>query len=149
MPSATSEDGFVGAWFEVEFGTHLTGAFMECKGFGSSSNVVEMMQNNAKGHRINAKIPGILTWTDITLTRGLTDSKEIWDWFKMVHEGKMKEARQNGTITMINHEGTAVAKFEFVNAWPSGLTGPSFNSTSNDHGVEEVTITHEGYKRSQ
>ena len=146
---AANEDPFIGVLFDVEFGTNLKGLFYECKGFGSSSQVVESQANNQKGHRINAKIPGVLDWTDITLAKGLTDSMELWKWLKMVQDGKMKEARVNGTITLFNHEGTAVAKFSFLNAWPVSITGPSLASDSQDYGVEDLVITHEGYKREK
>jgi phage tail-like protein len=143
------EDPFVGVLFDVEFGTNLKGMFFECKGFGSSSQVVEMQQNNAKGHRINAKLPGVLDWTDITLSKGLTDSLELWQWFKMVENGKMAQARVNGTITLLSHDLKPIAKFSFVNAWPVSITGPSLSSDSNDYGVEELVITHEGYHREK
>ncbi|MHB8644181.1 MAG: phage tail protein [Thermomicrobiales bacterium] len=145
MPAA--EDPFVGVLFDIDFGAHLKGLFFECKGFGSSSQVVESQQNNGKGHRINAKIPGVLTWTEITLSRGLTSSLELWKWLGLVQEGKLSEARTNGTITLMSHEMKPVAKFTFTNAWPISITGPSLSSDSNDYGVEELVITHEGYKR--
>lgn len=143
------EDPFVSVLFDVEFGTNLKGMFFECKGFGSSSQVVESQQNNAKGHRVNGKFPGVLTWTDITLSKGLTDSLELWKWLKMVQEGNLKGARVNGTITLMSHDMKPIAKFSFVNAWPSSIVGPSLSSDSNDYGVEELTITHEGYKREK
>jgi phage tail-like protein len=147
MPA--SEDPFVGVLFDVEFGTNLKGLFTECKGFGSSSQVVEHQANNATGHRLIIKAPGVLTWTDITLSKGLTESLELWKWFKLVQDGKMKEARVNGTITLLDHTLKPIAKFSFVNAWPSAIVGPSLSSDSNEFGVEEVTITHEGYKREK
>ena len=141
------KDPFIGVLFNVEFGTNLTGAFMEAKGFGSSSKVTDVQQNNKEGKRIVIKIPGETEWTDITLKKGLTNSMELWKWFKMVQDGKMPEARVNGTITLHNELGKAIAKFEFVNAWPTGISGPSLSTDSSELGVEELTITHEGYKR--
>ncbi|MCA1668260.1 MAG: phage tail protein [Thermomicrobia bacterium] len=140
-------DPFVGVWFDVDFGDHLKGAFFECKGFGSSSGVNEIQQNNAKGLRLVQKIPGVLTWTDITLSRGITDSMELWKWLKEIDDGGIDKARANGTITLLDHTAKAIAKFEFTNAWPISVTGPALSSDSNDYGVEELVITHEGYKR--
>jgi phage tail-like protein len=53
----------------------------------------------------------------------------------------------NGTITMFNEKGEAKAKFEFINAWPCAIIGPTLGADSNEIGIEEITITHEGYKR--
>ncbi len=141
------EDPFVAVFFNVEFGTNLKGSFMEAKGFGSSSEVQELKQNLQSGKLVIIKTPGLLKWTDITLKKGLTDSLELWAWFKKVQQGKMQEARVNGTITLHNEQGAAVAKFEFTNAWPTAIVGPSLTSDGNEIGVEEITITHEGYKR--
>jgi phage tail-like protein len=40
-----------------------------------------------------------------------------------------------------------VAKWNFVNAWPSRITGPSVNAGENGVAIEELEITHEGYER--
>jgi len=67
----------------------------------------------------------------------------------LVERGEIDKARTHGTITMFNQEGTAIAKWEFLRAWPSKLTGPAANATNNEVGIEEMEITHEGYKRTQ
>ena len=45
--------------------------------------------------------------------------------------------------------GDIVAKWDFVNAWPSKVSGPSIQSESSALGVEEMTLVHEGIVRSQ
>lgn len=147
MPAGADEDAIIAVLFEAEFGTNLKGAFMEAKGFGSSSQVTDHKQTNSKGKMSIMKLPGTITWTDITLTQGLTTDMNLWKWFKMVQDGKMAEARVNGTITVFNEKGEAKAKFEFTNAWPCAITGPSLGADSTEIGIEEITITHEGYKR--
>jgi phage tail-like protein len=48
---------------------------------------------------------------------------------------------------MYSQDGTEVARWNFVNAWPSKLTGPSANAGNNEVAIEELEITHEGYER--
>jgi phage tail-like protein len=48
---------------------------------------------------------------------------------------------------MFNQEGQEVSRWEFINAWPSKLTGPSANATNNEVGIEELELTIEGYAR--
>lgn len=93
------------------------------------------------------KIPGNLKWNDITLKQGITDDLAMWKWRALVEEGKITEARKNGAIVMFSAAGMEVARWEFVNAWPSKISGPNVNATTNDLAVEELTIVHEGYKR--
>lgn len=74
---------------------------------------------------------------------------DIWKWRDQVVQGKVEEARKNGTITMFDQELRPVAQWNFVNAWPVKVSGPTVKSDSNEFGVEELVITHEGLTRTQ
>ncbi|HKW21023.1 MAG TPA: phage tail protein, partial [Ktedonobacterales bacterium] len=93
------------------------------------------------------KVPGRMKWNNITLKRGITDAMDMWQWRKMVEQGKIDDARKNGSIIMYSQDGTEVARWNFINAWPSKLTGPSANAGNNEVAIEELEITHEGYER--
>ncbi len=134
----------VASWFGVEFQDQITGAFQKCTGFGSEHEVVEHRASGPNGPIIR-KMPGNIKWNTITLSRGLTSSIDMWKWREQVEKGE--PAARNGTITMYNHAGKAVARWDFINAWPSKLTGPSANATANEVGIEELELTHEGYSR--
>jgi phage tail-like protein len=90
-----------------------------------------------------------LKWGDITLKRGVTSIKDVWDWRQLVVDGKVVSARANGTITMFDTSGTPVAQWDFTNGWPSKVSGPSLTSDSSAFVVEEMTIVHEGIKRTK
>lgn len=143
----TQKDPLVSAWFGLEFQGQVTGAFRECTGLGSENEVVEYKASGPKGEQVIKKVPGRLKWNNITLKRGITDSMDMWTWRKLVEEGKMTDARKNGTVTMFNQKGEAVAKWDFFNAWPSKLSGPSANAANNEVAIEELEIAHEGYER--
>ncbi len=140
-------DPFVSAWFAIEFQNQITGAFRECSGLGSENEVIESRSSGPDGRIIIKKIPGNMKWNNITLKRGITDTMDMWEWRALVEEGKIDEARKNGAIVMYSHAGMPIARWEFVNAWPSKLTGPTANATANEVAIEELEITHEGYKR--
>src|SRR6476659_9413805 len=131
-------DPLVSAWFGVEFQGQVVGAFRECTGLGSENEVVEYKASGPKGEQVIKKVPGRLKWNNITLKRGITDSMDMWTWRKLVEEGKMTDARKNGTVTMFNQKGEAVAKWDFFNAWPSKLSGPSANAANNEVAIEEL-----------
>jgi phage tail-like protein len=143
---ATS-DPLVSSWFGVEFQGQVVGAFRECTGLGSENEVVEYKASGQKGEFVIKKVPGRLKWNNITLKRGITDAMDMWKWRKLIEQGNIDSARKNGTITMYNQQGTAVAKWNFTNAWPSKLTGPSANAGNNEVAIEELELTHEGYER--
>jgi phage tail-like protein len=141
------QDPLIGAWFSIEFQGQVTGAFRECTGLGSENEVVEYKASGQKGELVIKKVPGRLKWNNITLKRGITDSMDMWQWRKLIEQGNVTSARKNGTITMYSTDGKAIAKWNFINAWPSKITGPGVNAGENAVAIEELELTHEGYER--
>ncbi len=142
-----STDPLAGFQFALDIGGKITGYFSECSGIGSEHEVIEHKVVDKSGRELVQKIPGRLKWNDVTLKRGITDSLDIWEWRDLVIDGKMKEARQNCSIIMFDRNYEPAAQWDFVNAWPLKVTGPDFKADSNDFGIEELVLTHEGMKR--
>jgi phage tail-like protein len=140
-------DPLVSAWFGVEFQGQVKGAFRECTGMGSENEVVEYKASGEKGEFIIHKLPGRLKWNNITLKRGITDDMDMWKWRQMIEKGQIDQARKNGSIVMFSQEGKEIARWDFVNAWPSKLSGPTANATNNEVGIEEMELSVEGYER--
>ena len=141
------KDPLISAWFGVEFQGEVVGAFRECTGLGSENEIVEYKASGEKGEFVVKKVPGRMKWNNITLKRGIADAMDMWKWRKYVEEWKVTEARKNGSVVMFDTKGTEIARWNFVNAWPSKLTGPAANAGNNEVAIEELEITHEGYER--
>ncbi len=109
--------------------------------------MVEYKASGPKGEPVIHKVPGRLKWNNITLKRGITDAMDLWQWRKLVEQGKVNEARKNGSIVMYDQTGQELTRWNFTNAWPSKLTGPGPNAQTNEVAIEELEITHEGYER--
>jgi phage tail-like protein len=144
---AGREDPLLGFNFAIDVSGVIKGYFTEVSGLGSEHEVVEHKIVNEKGIEVVKKIPGRLKWGDITLKRGITSSMDLWDWRKMVEDGKVKEARKNGSIVMYDRELKEAARWDFRNAWPSRITGPAPKADGNEIGIEEITIVHEFIQR--
>lgn len=151
MPRGSGKDSdpLIGFNFCLEIEGKLAGYFTECNGIGSEHDIIEHKVVDGNGHEIIRKIPGRIKYTDVTLKRGITADMQIWDWRKQVEQGKMDDARTNCSIIMLDREYQDVARWNFVNAWPSKVTGPSLKADSNEFGIEELTIVHEGMEREQ
>lgn len=146
MPSVVDtarEDPLVGFHFMLDVQGTVQGYFTEVSGIGSETEVAEQKVVNKEGIQIVLKVPGRLKWGDITLKRGLTSNLEIWNWRKLVEDGNVKGARKNGSIVMYDQSLKAIAQWDFKNAWPSKVSGPSPKSDSNELTVEELTLVHE------
>lgn len=144
-----TKDPLVSAWFAIEFQDQIVGAFRECTGLGSENEVVEYKASGKDGKFIIHKVPGRMKWNNITLKRGITDAMDMWKWRALVEEGKIDDARKNGAVVMYDQTGKEVARWRFERAWPSKLTGPAANAGNNEVAIEELEITHEGYKREK
>jgi len=144
---AETKDPLVSAWYGIEFQGQVQGAFRECTGLGSHNEVVDYKASGPKGEYVMKKVPGRMTWNPITLKRGITDAMDMWKWRQVVEEGKIDSARKNGSVVMFNQQGQEIARWDFVNAWPSKITGPTANANANEIAIEELEIVHEGYKR--
>lgn len=148
--SGRATDPLVGFNFQLEVtGTApMTGFFTEVSGIGTEHEVVEQKVVDENGHELVKKVPGRIKFQDVTLKRGITADMQIWAWRKLVEDGKMADARANMSIIMLDRDYTPVARWDFINAWPSKVTGPSVKSDDNSFGIEEVTIVHEGMIRA-
>jgi phage tail-like protein len=147
MVDTAREDPLVGYHFGVEIQGVVSGYFQEVSGLGSENEVVESKLVNEKGVEVVLKQPGRLKWENIVLKRGITSNLDIWTWRKMVEDGDIAGARQNGSIVMFDHTLGEKARWNFENAWPVKVTGPSPKADSNEIGVEELTVAHEFIER--
>lgn len=144
-----SKNPLVSFHYAIEIQGVVTGYFTECTGIGSEHEVIEHKVVDEKGRPHIQKLPGRLKWENVTLKRGITDNMDIWDWRDQVVQGKIEDARKNGSIVMFDQEFTEVARWNFENAWPVKVSGPSVKADSNEYGVEELVITHEGLYREK
>jgi phage tail-like protein len=141
------EDPLVVFQFQLDIDGVEAGYFTAVSGIGSESEVVEMKHNTPDGKVVIRKVPGEEKWSDITLKRGITTNMEMWIWRRKVVDGNVTDARTNGTITMFDQAGEAKARWNFINGWPSKVSGPELKSDDNSFGVEEIVIVHEGIWR--
>jgi phage tail-like protein len=145
--SGRDTDPLVGFNFALELQGSITGYFTECSGIGSEHEIVEHKVVTDKGQELVQKIPGRLKWGDVTLKRGITADMQIWDWRAMVEKGEIGKSRKTCSVIMFDRNYKEIARWNFENAWPSKVSGPSVKSDSNEFGVEEITLVHEGMWR--
>ncbi len=144
---AERKDPLAGFHYAIEIQGVITGFFTECEGIGSEHEVIEHKIVSSDGRPHIQKLPGRLKWENITLKRGITDNMDIWDWRDQVVEGSVDDARHNGSIVMFDQSLEEVARWNFVNAWPVKVSGPSVQADSNEFAVEELVVAHEGLYR--
>jgi phage tail-like protein len=130
--------------FLVEIGGITQAGFAECSGFGASNDAIEYRE----GTEIPTvrKLPGLTKYNNITLKWGLTDSQELYQWFRDITKGKID--RKNGSIVVADLDGTEKVRWNFFQGWPTKWDGPDFNAEGTDVAVETLEIAHEGIERA-
>ena len=131
--------------FLVEIQGIAQASFMECSGLESTTEVIS---NREGGQNTTVrKHPGKTTYTDITLKWGMTSSNELAAWRQQIIDGII--LRKSGSIVVYDTANkTEVGRWNFVDAWPTKWTGPSFNASDNQMAVETLVLAHEGISRA-
>jgi phage tail-like protein len=144
MP-ANPKEAHVPVWFTLKIGgAESAGFFKEATGFDSESETTEIKTSFGNGPNHTIKVNANSKWGDIELKRGIDQDKTLWNWRKMIVDGKLKEARKDCQITMLDYEGQPVVTYSIINAWPKKYTGVGLKADSNEVAVEGITLCHEG-----
>ena len=133
--------------FALEIDGLVEATFREASGFGSEHDIIEQKEQGSKGNTVIRKIPGTLRWQNISLKRGMTSNKELWDWRQKVIEGKIEDARVNGSIVGYDEDGEEKIRYNFRRGWPNKWESTGMNASGNEPVVESIEITHEGLER--
>ncbi len=130
--------------FLVEIDGITQAGFTECSGVGAQNDPVEYRE----GGMVNTthKLPGMTKYTNLVLKWGLTDSHNLYDWFRDVSNGKV--TRKNGSVIVLDLQGTEVLRWNFFDAWPTKWDGPDFTAKSTDVAIDSLELAVERYERA-
>ena len=133
--------------FEVD-GVEI-GSFMEVSGLEVNVGV-EDLEEGGENSFVH-KLPGRMTWPNITLKRGITQNDALLTWLNKSSGEQFaasgnKLTRSTAAITLIGPSAKRIRAWEFAGAFPIRWKGPSFAVDSNDWATEELEITHHGFR---
>lgn len=95
------------------------------------------------------KLSTLAAYGNLELKWGVTsDAIELYEWWKLVSQGKTDEARRPIAIVLQDEEGGAGARWEFRDAWCRQYDAPDLNATGNEVAIETMEIVHEGMERT-
>jgi phage tail-like protein len=130
-------DPYTSSRYLVEIDGIVQAGFSECSGVGSRVEVVEYREGGEPAQV--RKLPGRVSYPDIVLRWGVTDSHELVDWHRTAVTGTVQ--RKNGSIVLLGEDGQERLRWNFFAAWPSGWDGPAFSARSNDVAINTLTVT--------
>ena len=117
------------------------------RGRASSVEEIEEGGENSFVH----KLPGRMTWPNIVLKRGDHPERRLLHLAQQVVgravRGQRQQAdRSTAAITLIGPAGQRLRSWDFVGAFPVKWKGPTFDAASTDMALEELEITHHGFR---
>ena len=130
-------DPYAGYNFSVELDGITRAGFRECSGLENSQNAVEYREGTDKNLSVR-KLSGLVTHSDITLSRGITSDSKLWEWRQKVMNGTIE--RHDISISLLDDAGTPRITWNLYDCWPRQWTGPSFNASTDDVAVEQLIL---------
>jgi len=137
MPTGTRKDPFRGYNFKVEIDNTTVAGFREAGGLSFNVDPVEYREGTDVPLHPR-KLTGLRKFANITLKRGITDNRDLWNWYKNVLNGITD--RRNGAIILRDELHNDVLRWNFENGFICKWEGPAPNATNNDVQLESIEI---------
>jgi phage tail-like protein len=135
------------ARFLLEIEGVAKAGFSRCRLPTASADVVEYREGNDT-RPTTRKLGGLTDYGPLVLRYGVTDASiELFDWWRLVEDGKLDEARRPVAVTLLDEEGAAATRWEFRNAWPARYEAPTLDATRSEVAIEALDVVCEGYQR--
>jgi len=118
--------------------------FTKCSEF--SVTVENMDYVEAGNELVTRQVPGRVKYEPITLSYGVTDSRELWNWLMEAASGKVE--RKNVTILIRDSDGSTIKQqWELLNAWPQKWQGGEMDAASSELAIAQLTLVYEQLDR--
>ena len=125
--------------FLVEIDGVTAAAFRMVSGLAAEAEVIEYRE---LGGPRSIKLPGRLRYPNVTLRRGLTTSRELWDWWETVRDGTLQ--RRTVLIALLDDSGQPVLRWTLREAWPVKWELSELDASKNEVAIESLELAHEG-----
>ena len=128
--------------FTANFEGLGTTSFREVQGFNTDVETITYREGGF-GFLTTRKLPGMVTYGEITLSKGLYASPLLYNYY--LEGNNFKPV--NATIIVYDNAGNPQASWTVINAWPSRYESTGLNAESSEILVETLNLQHEGIKR--
>jgi phage tail-like protein len=137
MPPGDRIDPYRGYNFRVEIDNVGEAFFSEVGGLTFDVDMQEYREGTDQNLHVR-KLTGLRKFANITLKRGFTQDRQLWEWYVSVLNGITP--RRNGAIVLRDEDHNDQLRWEFTEGWICKWEGPAMNATSNDVVLESIEI---------
>ena len=97
---------------------------------------------------VTRQVPTRVKYEPITLSYGVTDSRDLWDWLMKAASGKVE--RKNVSIYIRDSDGaTTRDHWELISAWPQKWQGWELDAAGSELAIAQLTLVYEQMKRQK
>lgn len=115
-------------------------AFAECDGLEMSMEVKTIREGGSNDRQI--RLNGPVAYGTLTLKRGMTETLDLWRWFRdTVNEPRL---RADAEVVLLGFNSSTVrARFILSRCVPVKLKAPALNAKDGQIAIEELQVAYE------
>jgi phage tail-like protein len=124
----------------------IQGAFAECDGLEMTHEYKTIRSGGANDHAY--RVPGTITYSNLTLKRGLTANNDLWTWFTDSIADPF--LRANAEVVLLADDGsTELARWQLSRCLPAKLKAPALSAKDGGVAIEEFQLAYEKLQLAQ
>jgi phage tail-like protein len=135
-------DPFKDYSFLVEIGGDPQAAFSKVSGLSAEAEVIEY--RHGADVTSTRKLPGLIAYSNVRLERGITTSRDLFDWWSSVVHGNLQ--RRDIAIVLLDDARTEVLRWLLRSAWIAKFEVGPLRAKGNDVLIESIELAHEGFE---
>lgn len=116
---------------------------IEVSGLKTEVDKIELKQQTKDGKYVVRQLIGRPKAGELTVTRGLTESKTVTDWLKKVMEGDVAGARKTAAVSLLDYKGETLKTYNFVNCWVKSVELNSLKAGATEQATEKFVICYD------
>ena len=118
----------------------IQAAFSECDGLEMTHEFKTIRAGGANDHAY--RVPGQVSYANLTLKRGLTANNDLWTWFTDSVADPF--LRANAEVVLFADNGsTELARWQLSRCIPAKLKAPTLNAREGGIAIEEFQLAYE------
>ena len=106
---------------------------------------VEVVEENEGGSLSPSKEMGRVTYENVTLTGGVTDNIELWEWMKAAIDGDDAAAEKDLSIVQTDRAGEEIRRWDCFSCKPVRFVAGDWDATASENVVEEFEVSIESF----
>ena len=143
MPLADPLDSASANSFRVKIDGIQIPKVTEVSGIKTEVDKIELKQQTEDGKYVVRQLPGRGKTGELTITRGLTDSKTATDWLKQVVQGDIAGSRKTASVELLDYQGNTLKTYNFANCWVKSVEVNSLKAGAAEQATEKFVVCYD------